>query len=82
MLSDDKFASVDALVTVTVYVLVVTPSCAVTIVVIILLPTFKEIALDALPLVTVVPLTFTVALAWFTVGVTVILVVALLTLAV
>ena len=69
-------------VTVTVYVCVVVPSCAVTAVVIVLAPTFNAIADDAAPLATVVPFTFIVALASETVGVTVILVVALLTLAV
>jgi hypothetical protein len=43
----------------------------VTKVVIALLPTFKVIAPEDEPLVTATPLTFTVALAWFVVGVTV-----------
>jgi hypothetical protein len=67
----------EALVTVVVYVCVVVPSCAVTTVVIVLLPTLKLIAPLALPLATVVPFTFTVALLSVTVGVTVILLVAL-----
>ena len=58
-----------ALVTVTVYVCVVIPSCAVTIVVMVLPPTFKAIADEALPLATVVPLTVTVAVALLTAGV-------------
>ena len=59
-----KVASVEAaLVTVIVYVFVVEPSWAVTIVVIVFEPTFSEIALEALPLVTAVPLTLTVAFA-------------------
>ena len=59
--------------------MLVVPSCAVTTVVIVLGPTDNAIDPDALPLATVVPLTFTVALGSFTVGVTVIVVVALLT---
>ena len=55
------------------------PSSAVTIVVIILLPTLNAMLPDALPLATVVPFTVTVALASDVVGVTVILLVALLT---
>ena len=42
-------------------------------------PTFRLILPDALPLTTVLPFTVTVALAWLTVGVTVIEVVALFT---
>ena len=57
----------------------VVPSCAVTTVVIVLAPTDNVILPEAEPLVTTVPFTFTVALAWLTVGVTVIVVVALLT---
>jgi hypothetical protein len=67
---------------VTEYVPVVTPSCAVTIVVITFPPTLKAIGPDAVPDVTAVPLTVTVAAASLVVGVTVMLVVALLTLAV
>ena len=55
------------------------PSCAVTTVVMVLAPTDNVILPEAEPLVTDVPFTFTVALAWFTVGVRVIVVVALLT---
>ncbi len=58
------------------------PSCAVTTVVMVLLPTFNEIAPLAEPLLTVVPLTLTVALLSVTVGVTVMLFVALVTAAV
>jgi hypothetical protein len=61
-----------ALVTVVVYVLVVVPSCAVTTVVMVFAPTFKLILPLATPVATAVPLTVTVALAWLTVGVTVI----------
>jgi hypothetical protein len=59
-------------VMVVVYVWVVVPSCAVTTVVIVLAPTFKLMLPLALPDATAVPLTVTVALAWLTVGVTVI----------
>ncbi len=58
------------------------PSPAVTIVVIVLVPTLSAIALDATPEVTVVPLTFTVAVASVVVGVTLIDDVAFGTLAV
>jgi len=79
----DNVASADAArVTTTVYVLVVVPSCAVTTAVIVFVPTFRLIGPDAVPDVTVVPFTVTVALASEVVGVTVMLVVALLTLAV
>jgi len=60
-----------ALVTVIVYVFVVVPFWAVTNNVIVLLPTFKLIAALAVPDATVVPFTFTVALACATVGVSV-----------
>ena len=52
-----------ALVTVTVYVFVVVPSCAVTTIFTTFDPTFSEIAPEALPDVTDVPLTVIVALA-------------------
>ena len=79
----ERVASVEAaLVTFTVYVLVVLPSCAVTTISIGLLPTVNVIAPEAEPLVTVTLFTVTVAFAWFTVGVTVMLVVAFATLAV
>ena len=68
-----------ARVTLTVYVCVVVPSCAVTTMVIALAPTTSAIAPDALPLTTVLPLTFIVAVASATVGVTVIEVTALAT---
>ena len=60
----------------------VVPSCAVTTVVIVLLPTARLIAPLALPEATVTLFTFTVAWGSATVGVTVKLVVALLTVAV
>ena len=53
---------------------VVTPSWAVTTVVMTLEPTLKAMGPEAVPLVTVVPFTLTVAEPWLTVGVTVILV--------
>jgi hypothetical protein len=52
-----------------VYVFVVVPSCAVTTVVIILLPTFNATFL-AVPLAVVVPFTVMVALTLLAVGVT------------
>ena len=55
----------------------VEPSCAVTIVVIVFAPNDNVILPEAEPLVTVVPLTVTVALGSFTVGVIVIEFVAL-----
>jgi len=48
---------------------VVTPSCAVTLVVMVLPPTFKAILPDGPPLVTAVPFTVTVAVASLTAGV-------------
>ena len=60
----------------------VVPSCAVTTVVIVLVPTEREIDPLATPDAMVVPLTLTVAAASVTVGVTVIEVVAFVTLAV
>ena len=59
--------------------MVVVPSCAVTTIVIILLPTIKGMAADGVPEGTTTPLTLTVAVASLVVGVTVIDVVALLT---
>jgi hypothetical protein len=70
------------LVTVTVYVDVVVPSCAVTTVVSMLDPTTSGSAALAAPDATVTPLTFTVAVLSVTVGVSVIEAVALVTLAV
>ena len=58
------------------------PSCAVTTVVIVLVPTASGIAVLAVPDATVVPLTFTVAVESVTVGLTVIDAVAFGTLAV
>ncbi|MNY82464.1 hypothetical protein D3C86_2245760 [compost metagenome] len=58
------------------------PSSAVTTVVIVLLPTLNPMAPDAAPLATAVPFTFTVALLSDTVGVAVMLLVPLATLAV
>ncbi len=57
----------------------VTPSCAVTIVLMVLLPTARLIAPDADPLATVVPFTVTVAVASVVVGLRVMLLTALLT---
>jgi hypothetical protein len=70
-----------ARVTVTVYVLVVTPSCAVTTTVIVFEPTFNEIEPDAEPEFTAVPFTVIVASECVLVGVTVMAVVANNTLA-
>jgi hypothetical protein len=74
-------AGAAARVTETVYVLVEL-SCAVTTMVIVLLPIFSAISPDADPLDTAVPFTVTVAFDSFTVGVTVIEVTAYATLAV
>jgi hypothetical protein len=68
--------TVAARVTVVVYVCTVTPSCAVTAVVMVLLPMARGIVPLALPLDTIVPLTLAVALLSVTVGVTVIPLVA------
>ncbi len=68
-----------ARVTVTVYDLVVVPSAAVTSTVTVLAPTVSAIAPDAAPLVTATPFTVTVAVLSAVVGVSVILLVALLT---
>lgn len=57
--------------TVTEYVLVVLPSCAVTTVVMVLLPRFKVIACEAAPDATDVPFTVTLAVGSLVVGVTV-----------
>jgi hypothetical protein len=58
-----------ARVTTNEYVCVVVPSCAVTTVVIVLVPTFKAMLPDAEPEATVVPLTFIVAVGSVVVGV-------------
>ena len=79
--ADKSAFELPALVTIKVYVFVV-PSCAVTNMLMVLLPTFKAIAPDTLPLVVVTPFTVIVAFASALVGVMVILVVALPTLAV
>jgi hypothetical protein len=71
-----------ALVTATVYVVVVVPSCAVTTVVSVLDPTTSGSEALAAPEATVTPFTFTVAVLSVTVGVSVTEVVALLTFAV
>ena len=71
-----------ARVTVTVYDLVVVPSCAVTSVVIVLAPTFRLIAPEAVPEVTATPFTCIVAVESLAVGVTVILVTLSVTVAV
>ena len=68
-----------ARVTVTVYVLVVVPSWAVTTVVMVLLPTLSAIAPEALALATVTPLTVMTDVPTDELGVTVSDVVALLT---
>jgi hypothetical protein len=65
------WANSAALVTVVVYVWVVVPSCAVTIVVIVFVPTLRAIPLLALPDATVDPFTLTVELVSVTVGETV-----------
>ena len=79
----DKFASAEiGRVTVIVYVLVVVPSSEVPTTVITLSPKLKLIAPDAVPEVTAVPLTVIVAKALLRVGVTVIELVALVTVAV
>jgi len=70
-----------ARVTVTVYVDVVVPFCAVTSVVSVLEPTTSGMDALAAPEATVTPLTFTVAVLSVTVGVSVTEAVALVTLA-
>ncbi len=62
--------------------MVVTPSCAVTTVVSAFAPTVSVIGADALPDATVTPLTLTVAVASATVGVSVMLLTLLATVAV
>ena len=70
--NEDKLALLGAArVTVMVYVLVVEPSCAVTIVVMALAPMLKVIAPEGLPEVTVVLFTVTVAVGSAVVGVTI-----------
>ena len=72
-LRSDRLSLVDgAFVTVSVYVFVVVPFCAVTIVVIVLGPTTNGRLCETLPDVTAVPLTVMVALGSAAVGVTVI----------
>ena len=61
-----------ARVTVTVYVLVVVPSCAVTTVVMVFGPTFSVIGPEAVPELTAAPFTVIVAVASLAVGVNVI----------
>lgn len=68
-------------VTFVVYVLVVWPSCAVTVVVMMLSPKFKGILCDVVPEVTALPFTVTVAAGSIVVGVTAIDVTSLVTLA-
>ena len=82
--TNDVRSAIDdvARTTVTAYVVVDAPSAAVTTVLITLVPTFRLIAPLAAPEATVVPLIFTVAPLPDTVGVSVILVVALGTLSV
>ena len=67
----------DSLVTTTVYALIVLPSWAVTIVVMVFGPVTNGMLADAEPLVTAVPFTFIVAVASLAVGVNVIEAVAL-----
>ena len=67
--------------TLIVYVLVVTPSCAVTTTVMTLLPVLKVIGPEGLPLATATPFTLTVAVAFAVVGVTVMVLLLLTTLA-
>ena len=81
--SPARFALFDeALVTVTVYVFTVTPSCAVDTILIALPPIANGIAADAEPDTTAIPFTFTVAFASLVVGVTVIVETVLITLTV
>ena len=68
-----------ALVTVMVYDCVVMPSCAVTTVVIVLLPTFSAIGAEVFPPASAVPFTVNVALGSAVAGVIVTEAVALLT---
>ena len=71
MVRAESLPFVDGLITFTVYACLVTPSWAVTMVVIVLVPTANVIAPEALPDATAVPFTVTVAVASATVGVTV-----------
>src|ERR1700730_13136025 len=71
-----------ARLTVMGYDCVVVPFCAVTTVVIVLLPTFKGTLAEAEPEVTAVPFTFTVAVVLLVVGVTVMLLMLFATFAV
>ncbi len=85
MVNPDRVASDDnaaALLTVTMYVCVVTPSAAVTIVVITLFPMDKLIGNEAFPLDTTTPFTIIVAFGSSAVGVTVMLTTVVLTAAV
>ncbi len=67
----DKVASADvARVTITVYVLVVIPSCAVTLTKMVLAPTLKAMAPDGLPDATATPFTVNVAPASLALAVT------------
>lgn len=72
-------ALLDTLVTVVVYVFVVFPSCAVTTVVIVLVPTTKGMAADAAPDFIAVPFTVMLAVESLAVGVILTDAVALLT---
>ncbi|MNI25119.1 hypothetical protein D3C73_787580 [compost metagenome] len=71
MFLKSAFALAAALITYNVYVFFVTPSLAVTSTLISVLPTPSIIALDAFPLITAVPFTFTFDLTSATVGVNV-----------
>ena len=72
----------DERVTIMVYVWVVVPSCAVTTVVMVLVPVLSDIDWLAVPDVTAIPFTVTVAVASVSVGVILILLVVLITLSV
>ncbi len=78
MLRADRLADT-GLVTVMIYVFVVTPSCAVDTMVITLAPGFKAIGADATPEAVVTPLIFRVAVASCSVALTVILFVVMAT---
>ncbi len=65
--------------TITVYVLILTPSCAVTIVAIGFGPRFSVIGAEAVPLATALPFTETVACVSAVVGFSVMVVVLLFT---
>ena len=82
MVNADSLALVDGLITVTLYVLVLVPFCAVTKMVTTFDPTTKVIGPEACPDATAVPLMVIVALTFDKVGVTVSDVVPLVTISV